>query len=427
MIYKQFNFIIMKKMTYFLTATLMLLCSFSAYSADYTFSTDAEVNAFVDAQGTSKVEVGNLTITGVVTQDAFAPLVDVISAVNGDLTFKDLTVTTWATTQSDASREGGIENISEFIATVELRGGLIIQNTEIDNIGREGEGNYLFPEVINGDLIIDYCRIPFPGRDGWHPLTSFGNIKEVKGNFILGLRYAQQSTHKETFTRLEKVGGDFRMFLPGRECWECHAPNFTSVGGDLEIRGPGDDSDLQFWSLEMLRNIEFIGGNVTIVNLPKVQMGASSDNGNEPGYCFIRYLIDEGIVNYACNDVVLGYEGEDQIDLALLGGCYDGMTEEVPPSPLPEKTPGDCATGISTVKVADSFATAFVSNGVLNVDSKVALSKMDILTVDGKLVASYSNIAAGKTTFPINTFAGGFYLVKLSGENNQVNTAKIIK
>ena len=419
----------MKKMTYFFAAALISLCSFSAYSADdYTFSTDAEVNAFIDAQGTSKIEVGNLTITGLVTQDGFAPLTDVISAVNGDLTFKDLTVRTWATTQSDASRDGGIENISEFIATVELRGGLIIQNTEIDNIGREGEGNYLFPEVIHGDLIIDYNRIVSPGHQGWHALTSFGNVKEVKGNFILGLRDPQQVTNKETFTRLESVGGDFRMFLPGSQCWECHAPNFTYVGGDLEIRGPeGEDNDVQFWSLEMLRNIEFVGGNVTIVNLPKVQLGASSDNGNEPGYCFIRFLIDEGIINYACKEVILGYEGEDQIDLATLGGCYDGMTEEVPPSPLPEKTPGNCESGIPTVKAASPFATAFVNGGVLSVNSEVALSQLDILTIDGKVVASYSNIAAGATTFPINTLANGAYFVKLLGVNNQVNTAKIIK
>jgi hypothetical protein len=421
----------MKRMTYFYATTLIFLCSFGVkvFAADYTFSSDAEITAFINAQGTTKIAVDNLTITGTVTQIGFAPLIDIISAVNGDLTFKDLTVTTWSTSGSDQTNNGGIDNISEFIATVPLNKGLIVKNTQIGNVGRAD--GFLMPEVINGDLILDNNPIPFPDVDGWSPLTSFGNVKDVKGSYIIRLVNSLQKLDRKSFTKLESVGGDFQLLFTNKavSSWDVSAPNFTYIGGNLVIRGDSIDPtmQLQFWSLEILQNIEYIGGNVTIVNLPRMQLGGSGDCGCSPGFCFIRYLIDQGIINYACHNVVLGNEG-DPIDLATLGGCYNGVDMDVPPEPLPEKDP-NCSTTVSipVVKAMEPFATAFAVNGELNIDSRVALNQLTIFGLDGKSVAKYSDIAVGKTTFSIKNLTSGVYIIKMLSVDNQFKAVKIIK
>jgi hypothetical protein len=76
----------------------------------------------------------------------------------------------------------------------------------------------------------------------------------------------------------------------------------------------------------------------------------------------------------------------------------------------------------SVVKVYSDPADNYIS-----VKASKALKKIDLFDLSGKNVVSRSNVGAGETTINTASLAKGCYVLKTTGENNQVETHKIIK
>ena len=429
----------------------MLSVSAKGFATDFIFKSHAEIQAFVNSVpfGTFYT-VDNLYVTGSdVTQQDINGLTNCIDTVNVKLTFIDLTY------PGDGKNDGSdaVVYFDDFLSNVYQKGGIVMQNCP--NIGWSPEGggkgfigSGLLPKHIHGDLILDSIPIPFPGVDGWADNTAFGAIEQVDGDFILGSRSSLQKMGWNWFTQLQRVGGSFRIYLTGSPwVYSLPAPYLTYIGGDFEIHGPGageadngtnlagqiGGSDLQLADIATLQNVTYIGGNVTISNCPFIQIGegipTSSYSTPGTGYCFVRYLIDTDVINYACANVMLGMT-DDPIDLANLGACIygDGNNRDDPPYPLPDKDP-NCATGIPAVKAAPAFAIiqpTYVKDD-LTVTSTANLAKVDVISITGQTVKSFTAFTGGQNTLPVSNLTNGIYLVRLVSVNNEVQTVKIIK
>jgi hypothetical protein len=403
---------------YFLVVA-MLLSSVAGFAEDVVLriTNHAEAQAFING-GARRETVDVLFVTGSdLDQADIDGLEGRIKTVNKELRFENLT-----NPDADLAFES-------FFSNVELGGSIIVNNVPYANAWHAlGQG--ALPRVINGDLIIDWIPAPWPGVNGWADNTSFGEIEEVKGNLVIGSRYELQKFNTSSFTKLKKVGGDFRLICTGStSIWNVNAPELKYIGGDLEVRGPEGGmigaAIFQWWNTEILKNVEYIGGDVTWVNCPRIPIGQGNEGNDGTGWCFIRYLIDAEVINYACHDVVLGWEDEP-INLSVLGGCMYGFGDEMddPPATLPAKDP-DCTSGIKAVKPVD-FAVVrptYVKEDLF-VDSPFALSKVEIVDMAGKIVMSVSPFTDKLT---ISQLPKGVYLVKLTSSKNQVQTTKIIK
>ena len=424
----------MKKLSYLLGAILMMF-SMHVYSAgDYTFKNDTDIDLFM-AEHSSPISVDNLTITGTVTQDKFDKLIDAITSVDKAFTMKDLTVPS-----GDAGP--GIRTAQLFLSEVKMNGSIILKDCAfLSWIGGDQDGVFIgMPAHIKGDLILDNIGIPYPNVDGWHNDTSFGVIEEVDGDLSIIATKSLQKGGK-WLHKLEKVGGNFTVhFFGSPDTWEFYIPNLTHIGGNLEYKAPlegygldnnGNPIQSNFWGLESLKNVTHIGGSVKILNFNmdsgnRLNWGSSGDWG-EAGLCWIRQMIDDEYINYACYDVILGYE-DAPIDLyaADKTPCADGVTPSpVAPYDLPDKDP-NCAE-VSTPKVADAQANAFIQDGILNINSKIDLAKVELFTIDGKSVLNLTNVAAGEIAYPVGNLSTGIYIVKVIGVDNSVEAYKVAK
>jgi len=421
----------MKKNVFYLLV-LMLLISIKGFAVDYTFKSHAEIQDFYNnfnAAG-GRIAVDNLYVTGDdVTQNDINALESCFSSIEKKLTFENLTLPS-----DDNNDDAGVRHLDSFLANVTQNGGIVFRNIPGLSWGGAGFiGAGLIPKHVKGDLILDFIPIPFPGVDGWATNESFGDIEQVDGDLIIGSRYSLQKFDDDCFQQLQRVGGSFRLYMTGSSSiWDIAAPKLTYIGGDFEMRGPDggqvDGSDIAVWSLIILQNVQYIGGDVTIVNFPHIQIGQSGDWGGT-GYCFIRYLIDTGVINYACHNVTLGWEDEP-IDLAALGACLwgDGDNQDDPPADLPAKDPTCSSTGIKTVEPVN-FATVqptYVKDN-LNIESATGLAKVEIIDILGRPVKTFLDIAAGQKSLPLSSLSSGIYMVRAINVNNEVQTVKIIK
>jgi hypothetical protein len=433
-------FNIMKRIIYCLVATFMLFTSsFKAFSESFVISSPEDAQAFLAVYPTkptvaSRATVDDFTITGTVTQANVNAIGEAIKTFNGDIKVENMTL------------EGAAAPIrlETLFADKTFNKGIIVRN----NAAVNWIGAGLFPQEIKGDLIIYQKDLPFPGVDGWAlNVSNFGTVRKVHGNYVLASVNNRQITHTGCFSVLEEVGKNFELYFIGQPwIWIIAAPRLETIGGDFIMKGPsgglttviGDDGNpvrILVWSLQILERIKRIGGGVTVLNIPDIGMSFSGWSGgaDDPnayatqGYCWIRYLIDQRVIDYACNDVILGWE-DDPIDLATLGGCFDGGTMDDPPRPLPAKDPDCQQAGIKKV-VTTSFASVYPTliSDNLTIESNTALAKAEIFDMTGKSVMKISRIASGKKTVSVATLTKGIYTLKLTSVNNETVVYKIIK
>ena len=422
------------------------------FAIDYTFTSHAEIQAFVNSVPFGTLyTVDNLYVTGNdVTQRDIDDLQSCIDTVNVRLTFENLTLPS-----DDNNDDAGVRHLDGFLANVYQNGSIVLKNIPGLSWGGEGFiGAGLIPKHVKGDLILDSIPIPFPGYQGWAGNESFGDVEQVDGDFIIGSRYSNQQfmggfwddTHTTytdgSFEKLQRVGGSFRIYMTGTPwIWDITAPALTYIGGDFEMRGPEggqiyggvtDDNptgmvNLCVWSLAILQNVTYIGGDVTILDCPNINIGQSGDFGGT-GYCWVRYLINMGYIDYYdCKNVTLGMS-DSPLDLSTFGACMwsDGDNQDDPSAP--DRSP-DCPTGIPAVKAASAFATvqpAYVKDD-LTVTSTANLAKVDVISLTGQTVKSFTAFTSGQNTLPVSNLTNGIYLVRLVSVNNEVQTVKIIK
>jgi hypothetical protein len=166
----------------------------------------------------------------------------------------------------------------------------------------------------------------------------------------------------------------------------------------------------------------------------KLRPGGSGDDYKGYGFCWIRFLIDEGIIDYAKNEVKLSnyhaskrggvLNQELPIDLATLGGCDDGITPDQYPKDLPEKGSASVFTPEGRIEFARVYASR---DGLLNITSEVDLEKVEIIDLAGKVAMASFNLSAGKERIPVSSLAAGVYVVKLTSAEKYVQLVKFIR
>jgi hypothetical protein len=400
----------MKKLIYYVAVALMFLFNAQLFAqTDYVLNGHDEVVAFVAGATGVKETVGNFTVSGAdVTQTDFNSLADRVGIVSGTVTFHDLT-------QPGTLADGTtVSYCGPFFQNVTVQGGMVFRNCPYLTFPEGITDHYT---KINGDFIVDNCPISFPDIDGWGTTTFFGSFTEVTGNFIITNcpgRFVTTSAQA-----LTTVGGNFEISNPtNKNSWELGFKNLKTVGGNFTIDG-NNLEQLQWWSLNPLTSLESIGGDVKIVNMPG--MGISGQGGTPFGYCYVRYLIDAGIIDYAHHDVQIGnVKGGSPIDLATLGGCSDGITPDNPPVVLPPKltTLIDLKTSINKVNIV---------NETLTVDSRVDLSKVELFNLTGSSLLQFSNVPAGVSVHSVSSLMTGVYFIRLATSDNKSTVYKVVK
>lgn len=425
----------MKHLFYYVFATLIMLhLGIQSTSAiDIVLKSKAEVIAYIENPD-SPSEVDNFTIDAPdLDRATFNSIPNKLLKVNG--TFSMINLTHYKDTPSFNDPET-INGLMPFFGAVELKGGLVFKNCPyIAFPGNAFKNDVNMLTVINGDLIIENCKnFPHPATADWKPEDSYGIVEEITGDYII--RGSGKNFTNRSLQSLRRVGGDFIIANPQLKqnnmnrlgCF-----NLTEIGGDLIIDGmstnletgePNTDIICSFKSLTCFQSLEKVGGDVKILNCPFItDYGNTSDDQDNYGYCFIRYLIDEGIIDYANHDVQLG-ASDDLKDLALLGGCFDGGFQD--PSDyeiidLPDKT-----TALHIYK-NDLDAQAIILDNTLIINTSVNIAKAEIFDTNGCMLMRYSDIAKGNTSFDVSTLTRNIYIVRLTTTDNLVKGCKVIK
>ena len=425
----------MKQSFYYLFATLIML-HFGVQSisaVDIYLRSKAEVLAYIENPD-SPSEVDNFTIDAPdLDRATFNSIPNKLLTVNG--TFSMLNLTHYKETPSFNDPES-INQLMPFFGAVEMKGGLVFKNCPYlayPGLAFNNAVNTL--TVINGDLIIENCKnFPHPGTQDWKPTDSYGIVEEITGDYIV--RASGKNFTNKSLQSLRKVGGDFIIANPQLKANNMNRLgcfNLTEIGGDLIIDGtstnpetglPNEDVICSFKSLTCFQSLERVGGDVKILNCPFItDYGNTSDDQDNYGYCFIRYLIDEGIIDYANHDVELG-ASDDLKDLSLLGGCFDGGFQD--PSDydildLPEK--------VSSVGTywKDVAAQAIILDNTLIISASENLSSVELFDTTGRLVMQYSNVSEGTSIFDVASLSRDVYIVKLTTKDNKFKIDKVLK
>ena len=422
----------MKRINYFLTSLLMLLLFSNnalAQGNDVEIIGLDEFFDFIDASGGTPKEVNNLTIRDVVLADDMnwdaisGTLRNAVSVVNGTFTLENCVGGT-----PDPSKVGSLH----FMAGIEFKGGFLFkdlpQMTWTQHFSDSEENNVPKRTHVNGSFKLINCpSMAFPCTDGWNPNLLFGAFERVEGDFIIdgfsGILWNSPSPDGyNTAPNLRYVGGDFVIKNPVTRALDADKmgfPNLQHVGGSIIVDG-GNIETLNWQSLTFLGSLEYLGGSISILNIPK--MGISGGTDLPFGYCYVKYLIDAGYIDYSnpCVKVELGFSG-DLIDISTIGGCSNGV-DEGPIYPLPDKE-GECESGIQSSKMSKNYANVYVADGQLNIDSSVPVIAGEIYSVTGKEVMNFNE----QCSVSISKLPRGIYIVKLSLSNNKVESYKFIK
>lgn len=416
----------MKKLIYYVAIALMFSVNAPLFAlTDYVLNGHAQVAAFVAGGTGVRENIGKLTVYGTdVTQTDFNSLADRILSC-GTVTFENFT----AGTKIDD--KVSVSDIGPFFLNVTCKGGIIFRNCKymVWTNGINKDGHAL--THVYGDFIVDNCNFAQPGVDGWAEDLFWGGIVQVDGDFIL-THFNNRFVHgSSTGYKLKKVGGNFEISYPvsggntvDNACWsyETGFQSLQTVGGNFTINGDNfavGDVHLKIWSLDCLTNISSIGGDVKIINLPDLGVGGQ---GSWPyGYCYVRYLIDAGIIDYAHHNVQIGdVKGGTQIDLTTLGGCSDGINPDTNPIALPIKE-----TGFNDLK--SSITEISLTNSILTIDSKTDLSKVEVFNLTGANLIQFLNVPAGISSHSISSLQKGVYVIKLTSTDNKTGAYKVIK
>lgn len=220
---------------------------------DYVLVGHDAVRAFVDAAGSSKETVRNLTVSGSdVTENDVRDLDNRVERITGTLTLENLG------TSDDASWI----STNEVMENISIEGSIVLKNIPA-GINPNG-----FEDMtkINGDLKIINCpRLRCSG--GWMP---FRNVTEVTGDvFVSG----QTEFGKDFLNKLEKVGGSFTIDKCNPNCWDWKSETLREIGGDLNV------TDCTYWeNFYGFHQLTKLGGNV---NVFKSEGYAQDSNGND--------------------------------------------------------------------------------------------------------------------------------------------------
>jgi hypothetical protein len=440
----------MKKIYLFAFASLMMLgFTLQTYAADdVRFSSKEDIEAYIAAAGGVRKTVRNLTIkvdlnddyyddkVEGLTNDVVGSIVQAIAVVEGNFTMENLMVSGLA-----------------WFNQIEFKKGFIFRNNK--NLcwdqGFSGDGTEMVPgqensgptrKVVHGDFIVDNCpSLAFPDIDGWRPTLFFGGFERVEGSFIL--KDITGSLTENAAKNLTYVGGDFVItvspkatngFIVNKAHERFGFMGLKYVGGNIIING-NNLVGLKWTTLDLLTSLDEVRGSVAIQNVPLLKVGGQIAHweGKDPnayqvfepggnGLCYVKYLTDIGVINYACNDVIISGNA-DEVNFATLGGCFDGVTEG-DPEPLPAKNPA-CykPLGIQTPQQAVAKTSVFVGDGQLTVKSDAKIARTEIYDLTGKRVVSASNT----NTINVSQLAKGIYVVKLTTGNNTTEIHKIIK
>lgn len=332
-----------------------------------------EIESFIAAGSGKREAVGNLTITGAVSQTAFDKLPKRILAVNGTVTFINLV----------KDMPNPVAGVGSFFEHITCNGGIKFINApaltwpDHFNRGQDGNGNPIPDNIthVKGDFVFDRCNMAFSGNDGWYKRLFFSGIKRVDGDFII--TNFHQILNATSGMALEHVGGNFEISFPTGHArsrsYEFGFLNLKTIGGNIYINGAtNDQGETQWRSLTFLASLESVGGDVKIINLPKVNI--SGQGSNPYGWCYVRHLIDNGVINYPERTVEIG--NEPRIKLSNLGGCRDGIHPENPPQPLPGPIEFDSITALS----ANDFLNSIGVNSAIyrrgeDIDNTIACCK----------------------------------------------------
>ncbi|MDR0507578.1 MAG: T9SS type A sorting domain-containing protein [Dysgonamonadaceae bacterium] len=449
----------MKHLFVFCVVVFMSLSfNLPAFSQDVILNGEDEVAAYVAENSRNRKPVDKLVVSGQVNRNTLDKLGECISAVKQEFRFENL----WAYQLNDAGSiiPADWYRLNSLLENIKLEGSIIFRNVENTMIeGNDGFSynngwipngdplNRPFPQVVNGDFIWEDNGGIAPDCDGWNRWVSWGCIKETKGDFRIKLNKAKAGRAfftGDSFKYLERVGGTFKVdFNDNSWTWGVHSDNLNYIGGDLILLGAGayggEDSDGNpiiiddpntlggsMWSLDLLSKIDSIGGNVKIVNFPKITWGPSGDDG-EHGYCWIRYLIEEGRIDYACHDVILGWDlgipGYTPYNLDENGGCYNGKDYDRGNNILPlpaKKTPEECGQTSFNPAALAVLPSAFISDNELYIQSD-NLKVVELYDLTGKKVLNVQ-----KNSVSVAGLPKGVYIVKIQTATG-IQNVKVIK
>lgn len=422
---------------FFCILSLMcFLCSpvVLAQGDDVIITNYEEFVEFRDAHSGTPIEVNNLTIKNVVYEgenaegdspmDALmATLTEAVTVVNGTFTLENLAIT----------------NL-HFFQNIEFKGGFHFKDLPdliwIQAFSGDGSGNGQdgtpTRTYVNGDFIIENCpQIAFPNIDGWRSSLWFGAFERVEGDFVIDT-FDGELTYN-TAANLTYVGGDFIIKNPVRlndkNSWEMGFRSLRTVGGDLIVDGNmahrmvkdefGNEVEdyIAWWSLNFLGSLESVGGNVRIVNIPK--MGVAGQGDYPFGYCTVKYLAELGVMN-VCKKIEIGYTEPygELIDLDELGSCSDGVTVGNP-IPLDRSF---CESGIALQHTDGQLANVLVDDNVVTIVCSEEIKEGIVYDMTGTVVKKFFH-----KQVDIEELPRGIYMIKLTTTNNHVGGYKIMK
>jgi hypothetical protein len=405
----------------------MLLSSAKSYAditGPLTLNGHAAVDAFYNGNSGRQVLNGDLILKGNLLKEDGVKISARISKITGSIFLENLT--------PQAGDDGicwgwlgAIEWISNNGAT---NGSLVIRNSS--GVTWESNQSLALIKKVNGDFILDNTDMAAPGNQWWSPDELYGNIEEITGDFIVKDFITEWG--QNWMNKLKRIGGDFYFSIHNGSTWYPPLKDLEYVGGNFTM--DGTDSGNNMWGVDFFANVEHLGGDVTIVNFPRLRDYFFPINDGHPSYafCYVRYLIEQEIIDYACHDVILNaYEyltGDDapygRVNLELVGSCYDGDGNHATttPAPLPaKKTPEECGiTSINNQINLKPAASAYIFDGYLIIKGD-DLKKVELFDLTGKLI-----LKTKKTSVPVSQLPHGVYLAKLKTSNG-IQTVKVVK
>lgn len=319
---------------------LLLLCFFVSCSAfaqsDYTLNGLSELQAFTATSG--KITVNDLTLIepsgGTAIPEAeIMKLTNRVEKITGTLTLQGLTQLTATVGLIDVIDCTGAGFV--FKSCPEL--------VNMNAFSTEGKFS-----VINGDFIIEDCPKVATGAATAYLDRSFSKIKEVKGNLKLINLTAAMNKPEKIFPLLEKVEGDFVIDGCTRLYYFTNSDNSANmplkyIGGDLVIK-----NNPSFQRLNGFGTLEYIGGNITILDNGGIPNGTTDDE--VVGFCKIRYYQFAGILSG--NAVAQVGKTGNLIDLSALTPCPYEIVEDI--------------DGTFTATPANKFLSSIGVNSAIN-------------------------------------------------------------
>ncbi len=249
----------------------------------------SELEAFVSAVPVEKETVVDLTISGSdITNDMMSRVQNRVAAITGTVTWDGV----------------GVETTENFFNVIDCQGSIILRNCL--NLGNPN--GFVGYTEIKGDFIIENCpNLATPGAAGWGDVA-WSSLEHVGGT--VRLQGVMTQLGGPTFKRLQTVGGNFEIIECSDAFWDFKNMPLASVGGSIIIM-----NNPNFENLVGLDQLTFIGGDVMIVDNPKVPI--TSDWA--VGYCLLRDYLTRGILSPEAT-ITIGTT-ENPIDIATVPSC----------------------------------------------------------------------------------------------------------